>query len=160
MSFDSGFAIHASASVLMPNERCADFGENSRQRSQRLYDHYELNRHRINDRQCKDAGQARPSNRIYGTNWRNDWPDQCNIILLTDPMVPLSQLFLLWIFPTSILGFGFNGGSISFSIFLAIVEFGGNALLYACTFAAPVALVIAIRRGFRTPEGPTSITGN
>jgi len=75
-------------------------------------------------------------------------------------MVPLSQLFLLWIFPTSILGFGFNDGSISFSIFLAIVEIGGNALLYACTFAAPVALVIAVRRNFGTPEDPTSIKGN
>jgi hypothetical protein len=81
-------------------------------------------------------------------------------ILLTDPMLPLSQRLLLWLFPTSILGFGFNDGSFSFSIFLAIVEIGGNALLYACTFAAPVALVVAVRRGFGTPEGPTSITGN
>jgi hypothetical protein len=81
------------------------------------------------------------------------------IFLLTDPLRPLSDRFLLYLFPTSILGFGFNGGSVAFSIFLTIVEVGGNALLYACTCAAPVALVIAVRRQFGRPEGPTSITG-
>jgi hypothetical protein len=82
------------------------------------------------------------------------------IFLLTDPLRPLSGRFVLYLFPTSILGFGFNGGSVSFSIFLAIVEVGGNALLYGCTFAAPVALVIAVRRQFGPPEGPTSISGS
>jgi hypothetical protein len=77
--------------------------------------------------------------------------------LLTDPLRPFSDHVLLYLFPTSILGFGFNGGSLGFSIFLATVEVGGNAILYACTFAAPVALVVAIRRQFGTPEGPTSI---
>ena len=77
--------------------------------------------------------------------------------LLTDPLRPLSGRFPLYLFPTSILGFGFNDGSVAFSIFLAIVEVGGNALLYACAFAAPVALVIAVRRQFGTPEEPTSI---
>lgn len=81
-------------------------------------------------------------------------------VLFSDPLRPLSDRFLLFLFPTSILGFGFNDGSVTFSIFLAIVEIGGNALLYACAFAAPVAAVIAIRRQFGTPEGPTSITGN
>jgi hypothetical protein len=81
------------------------------------------------------------------------------VILLIDPMLPFSEQYLLWLFPTSILGFGFNDGSLSFSIFLAIVEVGGNALLYGCVFAAPVALVVAVRRSFGTQEGPTSITG-
>ena len=82
------------------------------------------------------------------------------IILLSDPLRPLSDRFLLYLFPTSILGFGFYDGSVAFSIFLAIVEVGGNALLYASAFAAPVAVVIAVRRQFGTPEGPTSITGS
>ncbi len=78
--------------------------------------------------------------------------------LLTDALRPLSDRFLFYLFPTSILGFGFNDGSAVFSIFLAIVEVGGNALLYACTFATPVALFVAVRRQFGTPEEPTSIT--
>src|SRR3954449_8317995 len=82
------------------------------------------------------------------------------IFLLTDPLRPLSDRFLLYLFPASILGFGFNGGSVGFSILLTVVEVGGNAFLYACTFAAPVVLVIAIRRQFGRPEGPTSITGS
>src|SRR5689334_8652448 len=77
------------------------------------------------------------------------------IVLFSDPLRPLSQRVVSYLFPTSILGFGFNGGSVAFSIFLAIVEVGGNALLYACAFAAPVAVVIAVRRQFGTPEGPT-----
>jgi len=81
-------------------------------------------------------------------------------VLMTDPLRPLSNLLLLYLFPTSILGFGFNGGSVAFSIFLAVVEVGGNALLYAGTFAAPVALIIAVRRQFGTPERPTSIGGS
>lgn len=80
------------------------------------------------------------------------------IFLLTDPLRPLSSRLLLYLFPASIFGFGFNGGSVAFSIFLALVEVAGNALLYACTFAAPVILVIAVRRQFGTPEEPTSIT--
>lgn len=83
-----------------------------------------------------------------------------SIVLFSDPLRPLSDRFLLFLFPTSILGFGFNGGSVAFSICLAIVEVGGNALLYACAFAAPLAAVIAVRRQFGPPEGPTSITGN
>lgn len=82
------------------------------------------------------------------------------IVLLIDPLLSFSDRFLLYLFPTSILGFGFNGGSVAFSIFLAVVEVGGNALLYACAFAAPVSVVIAVRRQFGTPEGPTSITGS
>src|SRR5215472_10018227 len=58
------------------------------------------------------------------------------IFLLTDPLRWLSDRFLLLLFPTSILGFGFNDGTVAFSIFLAIVEVGGNGLLYACAFAA------------------------
>jgi hypothetical protein len=82
------------------------------------------------------------------------------IFLLTDPLRPLSDRFLLYLFPASILGFGFNGGSVSFSIFITFVEVGSNAFLYACALAAPVALVIAIRRQFGPPEGPTSIRGS
>ncbi len=82
------------------------------------------------------------------------------IVLLSGPLRPLSDRFLLFLFPTSILGFGFNDGTVAFSIFLAIVEVGGNALLYACAFAAPVAAVIAVRRQFGTPERQTSITGS
>jgi len=79
--------------------------------------------------------------------------------LLAGPLRPPSDGLLLYLFPASILGFGFNGGSVTFSIFLAIVEVGGNALLYASAFSAPVALVIAVRRQFGKPERPTSITG-
>ena len=82
------------------------------------------------------------------------------IVLSGDPLRPLSNRFLLYLFPTSILGFGFNDGTVAFSIFLAIVEVSGNALLYACVFVAPVTLVIAVRRQFGAPEGPTSITGS
>ena len=81
------------------------------------------------------------------------------VFLLTDPVRPLSDGLLLYLFPASILGFGFNGGSVTFSIFLAIVEVGGNALLYASAFSAPVALVIGVRRQFGKPARPTSITG-
>jgi hypothetical protein len=81
------------------------------------------------------------------------------IFLLTDPLRPLSTRLLLCLFPASIFGFGFNGGSVAFSIFLTLVEVGTNAFLYACAFAAPVVVVIAIRRQFGTPEAPTSITG-
>jgi len=80
------------------------------------------------------------------------------IFLLTDPLRPLSTRLLLCLFPASILGFGFNGGGVAFSIFLILVEVGTNALLYACAFAAPVVAVIAVRRQFGTPERPTSIT--
>lgn len=81
------------------------------------------------------------------------------VVLAIDPLRPLSDRFLLFLFPTSILGFGFNDGTVAFSIFLALVEVGGNALLYACAFAAPVASVIAVRRQFGTLERTTSITG-
>lgn len=80
------------------------------------------------------------------------------VLLLIDPLRPLSERLLLFLFPTSILGFGFTEGSFAFSVFLAIVEVGGNALLYACTFAAPVALVLAVRHQFGKPERLTSIT--
>lgn len=73
-------------------------------------------------------------------------------------MLTFSSRLLLYLFPISILGFGFNGGGIAFSIFLAVVEVGGNAVLYACTFTAPVALVITTRRQFGTQEGPASIS--
>lgn len=82
------------------------------------------------------------------------------IILAADPLRALSDRLVLCLFPTSVLGFGFNGGSIGISIFLAVAEVGGNAFPFACTFAAPVALVVAVRRQFGTPEGPTSISGN
>ena len=76
------------------------------------------------------------------------------IFLLTDPMLTFSSRLLLYLFPISILGFGFNGGSIAFSIFLAVVEVGGNAVLYSCTSTAPVGLAIATCRPFGTQEGP------
>ncbi len=79
-------------------------------------------------------------------------------LLFSGPLSPLSHRFLLFLFPTSILSFSFMDGSIAFWIFLAIVEIGGNAFLYACAFAAPVAAAIAIRRQFGTSERPTSIT--
>ena len=79
------------------------------------------------------------------------------IVLLSDPLRPLSDRFLLYLFPTSILGFGFTDGNIAFSIILATVEVGGNLLLYACAFATPVAAFIAVRRQFGTPDEPTSI---
>ncbi len=82
------------------------------------------------------------------------------IFLATDPMRPISERLLLFLFPTSILGFGFNDGSVGFSIFVAIAEVGGNAILYAFAFAAPVASVVVIRRQFGPPERPTSISGN
>jgi hypothetical protein len=82
------------------------------------------------------------------------------IFLFIDPLRPLSSRFLLCLFPTSILGFGFLEGSTSFSIFLVIVEVCGNALLYGCTFAAPAAAVIAVRRQFGPPGRPTSVSGS
>jgi hypothetical protein len=82
------------------------------------------------------------------------------IFLVTDPMRPISDRLLLCLFPTSILGFGFNDGSVGFSIFVAAAEVGGNGILYAFAFAAPVALVIVFRRQFGTSEGPTSINGS
>ena len=79
------------------------------------------------------------------------------ILMVTAPheMLPTAYLFALW--PTSILGFGFNGGNLMYSVFLGVVEVGGNALLYACALSAPVGLVVALRRSFGKPEKPTSI---
>lgn len=82
------------------------------------------------------------------------------IVLIADPVLMLSTRFLLCLFPTSILGFGYNGSSIAYSIFLGVIEVGGNAFFYASTFAAPVALVITVRHSFGTPKKPASISGS
>jgi hypothetical protein len=82
------------------------------------------------------------------------------IVLSSNPLRPLSDRLRLYLFPASIFGFGFDDGTVGFSIFVAIVEVGGNAFLYASAFATPVAAVIAVRRQFGTPEEPTSITGS
>lgn len=64
-------------------------------------------------------------------------------------------LLILW--PTSVFGVGFLDGSRSFEVVLWVAEVGGNGLLYAAVFSAPVAFVLAIRRSFVAPEVPTSI---
>lgn len=84
-----------------------------------------------------------------------------NAIILALAPGPLSVmtnhvLFLLW--PTSIVAFEFfDADSIPFAAFLLIAEFGGNAVIYAFVFAAPVCLVVAISRSFGTPATPASI---
>jgi hypothetical protein len=79
------------------------------------------------------------------------------ILMITSPHVMLSSGYLLALWPTSILGFGFNGSNFIYAIFLGIVEVGGNAALYACALSAPIGLVVAIRRSFGKPEKPISI---
>ncbi len=64
-------------------------------------------------------------------------------------------LLVLW--PTSILGFGFNEPNPLLSVFMLTVELISNAMLCACVAAAPVALAFAIRRSFIRPEKPTSL---
>jgi hypothetical protein len=79
------------------------------------------------------------------------------VLMITGPYLMLSSGYLLVLWPTSILGFGFNGSSLMYSIFLGTIEIGGNALLYGCALSAPVGLVVAIRRYFGKPEKPISI---
>jgi hypothetical protein len=79
------------------------------------------------------------------------------ILIITGPHTMLSTGLLLALWPTSILGFGYNGTSFMYSTFLGIVEVGGNAVLYGCVLASPVGFVVVIRRSFSKQEKPTSI---
>ena len=79
------------------------------------------------------------------------------ILMMTASHLMLSSSYLLALWPTSILGFGFNGADFGYAIFLGTVEIAGNAFLFACALSAPVGAIIAIRRSFGKPEEPTSI---
>ena len=79
------------------------------------------------------------------------------ILMVTAPHLMLSSSYLLVLWPTSILGFGFNGADFAYAIFLGAVEIAGNAFLYACAFSTPVGIVLAVRRTFGKLEKPTSI---
>jgi hypothetical protein len=65
------------------------------------------------------------------------------------------HLLMLW--PTSILTLGDLGGPRTFVLLELFAAIVGNAVLYGFIFAAPVGLMIAIRRSFGKPERPPSI---
>lgn len=71
----------------------------------------------------------------------------------------ISTTMIATLWPTSIFGFGFgNSGTSPFAkLAMAVVEFGGNALLYGFVFAAPVGMVVTARKAFGKPEQLPSI---
>lgn len=73
------------------------------------------------------------------------------------PDVGMNDDLLVLLWPASVLGFGSDNASGITALLVAIVVFGGNAIVYGFVFAAPVGLIVAVRRSFGKPEKPTSI---
>ena len=64
-----------------------------------------------------------------------------------------SSAVVLMLWPTSNLGAGFNDAKLMQSAFILVIEVGANVLAYALMFAAPVGLIVVIRRAFGGRRG-------
>jgi hypothetical protein len=80
------------------------------------------------------------------------------IIALLEPLKSFPDALLITLWPTSIFGFGYNGGGGLTEILVATVVFGGNALVYAAVVSSIVGGVIKVRHLFDpTYKQPLSI---
>jgi hypothetical protein len=70
------------------------------------------------------------------------------IIALLEPLKSFPDALLITLWPTSIFGFGYNGGGGLTGILVATFVFGGNALVYAAAVSGIVGCVIKVRHLF------------
>lgn len=68
------------------------------------------------------------------------------VIALLEPLKSFPDVLLITLWPTSIFGFGYNGGGGLTEILVATVVFGGNALVYAAVASAIVGCVVKLRQ--------------
>jgi uncharacterized protein (DUF2342 family) len=80
------------------------------------------------------------------------------VIAFFIPFLPIHNTLLLVLWPTCILGISDLGNSdIGFKLFIAVLEFGGNALIYAFVASLPVWLYLRIKE-FINPENRNPIS--